>query len=194
MLYATMPINTSAQKNNPAQAKSNGDHVAEIQSLNAEIDRLQRSFNHWNTGWAVLTFITILAGIGVFLAQRAALEKGDDISRLDKKVSELQRQDFEENLRAKDVEIGDAKREAGLATSAAAKANERAEILEKENLLLEASIAPRRLNAKQQGELAQVRAFLMPVINKPFIFNKGRGVPHYRKGNLASCNTKPVAT
>jgi hypothetical protein len=53
---------------------------------------------------------------------------------------------------------------AGLANVAAAHANERAEILEKDNLLLEASIAPRRLNAKQQGELARVRAFLNPVI------------------------------
>jgi hypothetical protein len=139
-LYAAMTMNAPAQTNPANNAKSNGDHVSRIQSLTENVGRLKRSLEHWNTGYVVCMAATVLAALGIFVTQRAAIKKGIEVAEAQREISELQGQDFQVDLKEKERDI------AGLKKVAESERLER--------MRLEAVVAPRSLTLDQQQKIS----------------------------------------
>jgi hypothetical protein len=132
VLYSTAIMSTAMQTGPPHINTSNTEHKSEIHELEARKEEYADSFRLWNRWYIGFAAITVLAGVGVWFAQRGALRKSAAISALNDKIAELHRQDFEAELKAKDVEIEFAKRDAAAAYKAAGETHERPVANEKE--------------------------------------------------------------
>jgi hypothetical protein len=140
-----------------------GDNVSEIQSLASRAQELERSLNDLNSWYVGLVFLTVLLAAAVFLVQFLVIRKSRELAQTQSLLLASKDAQLAEDLRNKDLKIGEAQREAGGANERAGQANESAKKLEQENLLLQAEVftlrkqtEPRRLAGSQRDKLTEL--------------------------------------
>jgi hypothetical protein len=165
----TMTVPTPANTTPSSTSASVKDHSAQIQQLSDEVERPTTSLNDANKWYTRFSGLTVLAtallvlfGLGTLLTQGSAINTAERLSSINKQIAELQRQDFESNLKAKDVEIGKAQQAAGEATERAS-ANEKEaarlnKLAEEEKLArvkIEKRVGPRVITPEQEAFIAR---------------------------------------
>ena len=129
------------------QAHSNGVNMPDVASLTSEVNRLTEAVGFWNTAIIVMLVFTTMAAAGLVITQRIAFKRADSLATVTGQLSQLKDQISE-------GKIADAREAAAQANKSAAENQKETALLTAQNLKLEAAIAPRRLSAKQQTELA----------------------------------------
>lgn len=103
----------------PRHPHSDGEYMADIPSLTAEIDRLSQSVSFWNTAIIVLMVGVAVVATGLVIAQQKAFKTADALASATDQLAKLKEG-------VANQKIAEALRQAGDSNKAAGEANERA--------------------------------------------------------------------
>jgi hypothetical protein len=134
--------------------------MPEIQGLTERISDLNRSLSHWNNWYVGFVFGTVVLAVAVFVTQVVSMRKSKELAAAQAELIRLKDGQLQIDLRDKDLKIAQANATAGEANERAGRSEKEAARLTRENLQLEAAIAPRRLAGPETtGLSAACRAF-----------------------------------
>ncbi|MFZ0737873.1 MAG: hypothetical protein WBL70_05355 [Candidatus Acidiferrales bacterium] len=129
-----------------------GVNVSEIQALTSRIQALDNKVGFWNIWYIRFVFITVIAGIVLFLAQFMQMRRSDEREAMQKRLTKLKDDQSASEIAYLNAEAGNARERAGKLETKAAE-------LTAANLRLESAITPRRLSDKQRRELGGLTAY-----------------------------------
>ena len=127
---------------------STGDSVENIQSLTTRIAELTQSVDFWNTGMLVTLVLAFVVAGAVALTTRMSIVRAKALEEVQSEIIKAKDRQLAIDLRKKDGEIAEAKKDA-------AEANRTAEKERLARIKIEEKLAPRTLSDNQRQDVIQ---------------------------------------
>lgn len=121
VLYFMTPMNAIPSQMPPQGTRSKVDNSS-IESLNSEIARLKQSASWWNNRYLLLGFLVVVVAGGAAYFQKVAVDRSRQLAEKESELSRVKESILNQNLKDKDVQIGQLGRDAEAIKADAAKA------------------------------------------------------------------------